>query len=121
MVLMMCAIVLMMINYPNRQHTAAFYLTSCAIYPAVLLGVGRAASGEWGAARAALVYMGIVCAMVWLLPLFPGRPLTPPIHNPMERMMPPPFPLLLVVPALLLDWLQDRAWIRSQRKDFWNA
>src|SRR5206468_10159410 len=46
----------------------------------------------------------LMASMVWLLPLFPARPLTPPIHNPTTRFMPPPFPLLLVAPALLLDW-----------------
>ncbi|HWX21165.1 MAG TPA: hypothetical protein VN578_14795 [Candidatus Binatia bacterium] len=108
LLLTMCALVLMMTNYPNLQHTATFYLVSSAIYPAVLLGVGRPSHPRWGATGVALVYTAILGAMVWLLPRFPAHPLTPPIHNPADHMMPPPFPLLLVLPALVLDRLVAR-------------
>ena len=106
LLLTLCAVVLMMTNYPNRQHTGSFYLISCAIYPAVLVGIGGAARGRWTSTRIALMYMAVVCGMVWLLPLFPARPLTAPIHNPIDHLMPPPFPLLLVAPALLVDWVR---------------
>ena len=43
--------------------------------------------------------------MVWLLPLFPAKPQVPPIYNPLEHLLPPPFPLLLVAPAIGLDLL----------------
>jgi hypothetical protein len=105
----MCAVVLMMTNYPNLQHAASFYLLSSAIYPAVLLTAGSTSKGEWSATRVALVYTILTCAMIWLLPLFPGCPLTAPIHNPTDHMMPPPFPLLLVLPALALDLVMRRA------------
>jgi len=109
LLLTMCAVVLTMLNYPNWQHTAGFYKISCAIYPAVLLAMGTGASGRWGATCTAVVYMAIVCALVWLLPLFPARPLTAPIHNPTDHMMPPAFPLLLVVPVVVMDWLRGRS------------
>jgi hypothetical protein len=108
LLLTLTAVVLIMIVYPNRQHTGLFYLISCALYPVVLVGAGGAAQGRWASTRIALAYMAVSCAMVWLLPLFPARPLTPPIHNPLDRLMSPPFPLLLVAPALLLDWLRPR-------------
>jgi len=108
LLLMMCALVLTLKNYPNWQRTAGFYKVSCAIYPAVLLAMGQGSPGRWRATRTALVYMAIVCAMVWLLPLFPARPLTAPIHNPTDHLMPPAFPLLLVVPAVVMDWLRMR-------------
>ena len=120
--LTMCAVVLAVKNYPNWQHTASFYLISCAIYPAVLFAAGRASPLQWGATLVALVYIAVVCAMVWLLPLFPARPLTAPIHNPTDHMMPSPFPLLLVVPALFLDLL--RAWFKPGStiwRDGWLA
>jgi len=72
------------------------------------LGTGTGASGRWGATCTALIYMAVVCALVWLLPLFLARPLTAPIHNPTDHMMPPAFPLLLVVPAVVVDWLRWR-------------
>jgi hypothetical protein len=60
--------------------------------------------------------MAIVCALVWLLPLFPARPLTAPIHNPTDHMMPPAFPLLLVAPAVVVDWLRWRRIFRPDRE-----
>jgi hypothetical protein len=103
-----CALVLVMLNYPNRQHTSSFYLVSSAVYPAVLLLTARGSGWHWGATTVSLSYLAAAGAMVWLLPLFPGHPLTPPIHNPITRMLPPPFPLLLVVPSFALDLLLRR-------------
>ena len=48
-----------------------------------------------------MVYTLIFCATVWLLPLFPAKPQVAPIYNPLDHLMPPPFPLLLIVPALV--------------------
>jgi uncharacterized integral membrane protein len=118
LLLTMCALVLSVKNYPNWQHTASFYLLSSAIYPAVLMAMGRALSDGWSATRTALVYMIVVCVMVWLLPMFSARPLTAPIHNPTDHMMPPPFPLLLAMPALVLDSMLAR-W--SSRREAWLA
>lgn len=115
LLLTMCALILTMQNYPNWQHGAWFYKVSCAIYPAVLLIASRASQTHWAATRAALVYTLVFCAMVWLLPLFPARPLTAPIHNPTDRMMPPTFPLLLVLPAFVMDWLRSAAFMPLQR------
>src|SRR6267378_3034459 len=67
LLLTMCGVVLTMKNYPNWQHTASFYMISCAVYPAVLLAVGSALREQWGATCAALAYMAVVCVMVWLL------------------------------------------------------
>jgi hypothetical protein len=105
LLLAMVSLVLTMTNLTNKQHTAFFYLISCAIYPAILIGIGQTRSARWGTTQTALAYTAIVCAMVWVLPLFPARPLTPPIHNPLDRMMPPQFPLLLIAPAVVMDLL----------------
>jgi hypothetical protein len=49
--------------------------------------------------------MSIIAVMVWVLPLVPGSPQVAPIHQPRTHLLPPPFPLLLVAPALALDLL----------------
>ncbi len=103
LLVMMAAVVLSARNYPNWQHGAPFHLISCAVYPALLLFAARGTSWRWGATGIALTYMLLWGAMVWLLPLFPARPLMAPIHNPTEHMLPPPFPLLLIIPAIVLD------------------
>jgi hypothetical protein len=52
--------------------------------------------------------MGLSCATVWLLPLFSAKPLIAPVYNPLDHLMPPPFPLLLVLPALVVDLVLKR-------------
>jgi hypothetical protein len=106
LLLTLAAVVFSMTNLTNRQHTAFFYLVSCSVYPAILLGAGRASSQGWSCAKTAFASTILVWAMVWLLPLFPAHPLTPPIHNHLTRMMPPQFPLLLLGPALVFDLLR---------------
>jgi hypothetical protein len=41
--------------------------------------------------------------MIWTLQLFPATPKLAPIYNPVTHMVPPFFPLLLVIPAAALD------------------
>lgn len=116
LLLAMVAVVLATRNYPNWQHGAMFHLISCAVYPAMLFAVGRLVAERWGATSVALAYMIVWSGLVWGLPLFPAHPLTAPIHNPMDHMMPPPFPLLLVGPAVLVDVLRARMGAQGMRK-----
>ena len=105
LVLALISVVTLMSIYPNRQHSASFYRIACGTYPLVLVAVTLAGKSRWPATVAALTYTLLFCVMVWLLPLFPAKPQVPPIYNPLEHLMPPPFPLLLVVPAIALDLL----------------
>ena len=86
---------------------------SAATFPVYLLGMARASKFRWGATWIALVYMAIVAAMAWVLPLFPGQPRLGPIYNPIDHFVPLPFPLLLVVPAVAIDLM--RGWIGHGR------
>ena len=107
-VLSMLAILLTEYNYPNAQHAAFFYKVSCAVYPVLLVAVARASRLRWAATLTAAFYMVITLAMVWILPLFAARPMLGPIDNPVDHMVPPGFPLLLIVPALAVDWILQR-------------
>ena len=120
LVLTMSGLVLTMSSLPNLQHTGSFYLISCAVYPAILLSA-KVKSGESPGSPAAfrslealsstitaLFYMLLVWSVVWVLPLFPAHPLTPPIRNPTTHMMPPASPLFLLLPALVLDFVTAR-------------
>lgn len=116
--LLMAAIFLTERSFPNQQHTAGFYKACAITYPLYLVTLGRASKLRWAATIVAAIYMGGVLLMMWILPLFPAEPKLAPIYNPVERMVPPAFPLLLVVPALGIDltlrtlgsrsgWLRD--------------
>ncbi len=102
------AILAMEYSFPNQQHGALFYQISCAAYPLILVATARASQLRWPATSAAAFYMGSVLAMVWILPLFPAEPKLAPIYTPVDHMVPPLFPLLLVLPALAIDVLMQR-------------
>lgn len=90
-------------SYPNQQLGSLFYKLAAAIYPTYLITAARASKLKWAATGAAAVYMAIMCGMIWVLPLFKAQPMLAPIYNPVDRMVPPVFPLLLVVPGLAID------------------
>ena len=104
-------------SYPNQQRGNFFYQVSCAIYPLYLVAAARASQSRWAATGAAMVYMGNVLVMVWILPLFRAQPLLAPIYNPVDRMVPPNFPLLLVAPGFAIDLLM-RCFGKEPR--FWR-
>jgi len=52
--------------------------------------------------------MGIQLFMIWLLPIFHGEPKLAPIYRTVTHMVPPAWPLLLVLPALAIDLLYHR-------------
>src|SRR5437762_1326570 len=103
------------IGFPNSAHNAEYYQVAGAAFPFVLLAVARAARLKWGVTAAAAAYMAISLVMIWVLQLFPATPKLAPVFNPVTRMVPPPFPLLLVVPALAVDLLIQRPGGRGER------
>lgn len=105
-------VVTLVSTYPNRQHSASFYQWSCALYPFTLALFHRVQDRAFGSTRAVLCYTLILAAMVWLLPLFPAKPLAAPVYNRLDHFLPPPFPLLLIFPSLALDlvFLYQRQW-----------
>jgi hypothetical protein len=52
--------------------------------------------------------MGYAMFMLWLFPLFPATPKLGPVYQHITHMVPMEFPLLIIVPALLLDALWPR-------------
>ena len=101
--LALASVLLTEVSFPNLQRTATFYIASAALYPSFLMAVVRLMPIRMPATAVSLIYMGLIGSMVWLLPLFPGEPGLAPIYNPVTTMVPPAFPLLLLVPGLVLD------------------
>jgi len=92
-------------SFPNMQHAAVFYEVCALTFPFRLLALGRAARTSFPVTRLAAVYLLVECLLIWILPLFPAQPKLAPIYNPVTHMVPPPFPLLLIVPAVAMDLL----------------
>lgn len=103
-------------TWPNLQHTAHFYQIVSTPFPLCLVLAARASKMRASATLAAATYMAVYIAMILVLPLFPAQPKLAPIYHPVDHMVPPAFPLLLVVPALAIDaieWLWGGAPNRS--------
>ena len=106
-------------SFPNQMRGARFYLLTALFIPAFLTALARPAvpRRRWPATTIATLYMALVLALIWTLQLFPAEPRLAPIFNPVTRMVPPPFPLLLVVPAVAVDlWLarfRGSDWVRA--------
>jgi hypothetical protein len=94
--------------FPNDMHSTRFYRTTAILMPVILVATARPSRLRWPATMTAAVYMSIILVLMWTLQLFPATAMLAPIYNPVTRMVPPPFPLLLVVPALGIDLLMRR-------------
>jgi len=100
-------------TWPNLQHASTFYLVLCKPFPLLLVVAARAAKVRAGATIAAAAYMLIYILMILVLPLFPAHPKLAPIYHPMDHMLPPAFPLLLIFPAVAIDALE---WLWNRRR-----
>jgi hypothetical protein len=99
------------------MHQSLFYQVSSGVFVFLLVSSARASVARWPATITALVYMVLTMVMVLVLPLFSAQPLLGPIYVQVDRFMPPDFPLLLVVPALAIDLIMQRAG-RGRARDW---
>jgi hypothetical protein len=120
MLLAMIAVATIVSAYPNRQHAASFYQLACGTYPVVLVAAAVAGGARFSATATALAYTALQAGALWLLPLVPAQPQVAPIYNPHDHLMPPPFPLLLIVPAFAVDLLLRVFPGREQRFEDWR-
>ncbi len=90
---------------PNQMHAPRFYQVTAVVFPIFLAAFARSGRLRYPATSSAAIYMAFLLAAIWILQLFPARPQLAPIFNPVTRMVPPEFPLLLVVPAVAFDLL----------------
>jgi hypothetical protein len=98
------------------MHNSGFYQLTAAAFPLVLVAVARSSRLRWPATSTAAVYMGVTMLMMWVLQLFPAEPMLAPIRNDLSVMMPPWFPLLLIVPAVAIDLAMRR--LDGRRSDW---
>src|SRR5438445_4367177 len=99
-------------TWPNLQHASYFYSVVCTPFPLLLVLAARASRTRAAATIAAATYMLLYILMILVLPLFPATPKLAPIYHPLDHMLPPAFPLLLILPAAAIDaieWVFGRA------------
>jgi hypothetical protein len=108
------ALLLVSLEYSGRviQHSAIFYRVICMLVPMVIAMASRASGHRWAATIATSVYTLLMLGMLWILPLFPAEPKLGPVFYPVTHFVPSGFPILILIPALVLDWLwsHTQAW-----------
>jgi hypothetical protein len=93
---------------PVQGHLPGYYQYAAVPLLFVLAAALRGARGRWPATTVALVYMGVMLAMGWMLWPWPATPLLGPIRQPTTHMVPLGFPLLLAAPAFAMDLVDRR-------------
>jgi hypothetical protein len=99
------------------MHSALFYLLLSLFAPMFLVAVAQVSEFRWASTAIAGIFTTLNLMFLWLLPLFRAEPKLGPVYHHVTSFIPPPFPLLIVVPALALDLLRPRlqTWNRWRR------
>jgi hypothetical protein len=100
------------------MHTVSFYRVLALTVPLILPRVSRSTGYRWAATATVAVYSVFLLLMGHILPLFPAEPKLGPVYQHVTQFVPPEFPLLLIVPAFVLDLLWQRTphwpvWLQS--------
>lgn len=112
------------LEYTNKVllHSSISYIALGVGFLLVLEAPARAARHRWARTIITGIYSLFTVLMLWILPLFPASPKLGPVYQPIDHMVPLPWPILLVVPAFVLDLLwpisgKDKAsrWDKAPR------
>lgn len=106
----------------RMEYTWDVYLHSAGAYEAMAIGMPTlfailwlASRNRWACTWTTLIYTAFVEGAVLILPLFPAEPKLGPVFQQVTHFIPPKFPLLLIVPAVLIDLL----WSRTEKWKPW--
>ncbi|MCF0050185.1 hypothetical protein LXM25_08965 [Dyadobacter sp. LJ53] len=91
-----------------RMHRSILYIFSSAAFPVLLMAVGKAVRHKWAITAATGVYTSLMLLTLWTIPLFPAEPKLGPILNHIDHYQGFQFPLLLIIPAISVDFLRHR-------------
>ena len=90
------------------QHNARFFIVVMIGTPAILAALSIASERKWAATIITAVYSACALAFLWFLPLFPAEPKLGPVIREVTHFIPWEFPLLLIVPAIVMDMIMQR-------------
>jgi hypothetical protein len=105
-----CESLLLKLEFINRSemHTAAFYIAVMIGTPAILVANAVASQRRWACTIMTSVYTAFAAGFLWLLPLFPAEPKLGPVYRVVTHFIPWEFPLLVIVPAFVVDLVLER-------------
>jgi hypothetical protein len=103
----------------RMEYTWDIYLHGVGAYEAMAIGMPtllavlwQGSRNRWASTWAAAIYTAFLIGAILILPLFPAEPKLGPVYQMVTHFIPPKFPILLLVPAVLLDvlWTRTRSW-----------
>jgi hypothetical protein len=92
----------------QSSHQSEYYIVAGSVLPIFLIAFGKAVKNKWTITIVAGVYTLLMLLTLWIIPLFPAEPKLGPILNHIDYYQGFKFPLLLVIPAIVLDLLRNR-------------
>jgi hypothetical protein len=105
-----CESLLLKLEYISRSqmHEAPFYAIVVLGTLGIITALGTASRHPWGCTILTSIYTAFGVMFLWVLPLFAAQPKLGPVYNPVTHFIPWEFPLLLIVPAAVIDLLLQR-------------
>jgi hypothetical protein len=85
------------------MHGAKFYLVVMLAAPIWFAAVSRASDNRWAATIVTGTYTLLHISFMQILQLIPAVPKLGPVYQNLTHLVPPDFPLLLIVPAIVFD------------------
>ena len=117
--IMLTILMVMLMERTNRVylHNSNAYIVLAAL-PPIIFAIGYYATRiPFAATFIAGVYTFVNIALIQILPLFPAEPKLGPVYQHVTHFIPPQFPILLIIPALVLDLI----WQRSAQWNGWKT
>ncbi|MES2391932.1 MAG: hypothetical protein V4555_09845 [Acidobacteriota bacterium] len=98
-------------------HQVLPYIVLAIAVPIIFATLSQASHFRWAATTAATIYLVMGIAEILIFPLFPAQPKLGPVFYPVTHLVPAKFPILIIVPAIALDFL----WQRTRNWKFWQT
>jgi hypothetical protein len=97
-------------EFTNRvfMHGAKFYLVIMIAAPIWIATVAGVAKNRWAATIMTAMFTALHLCFVWGFPLVPAEPKLGPVYQHITHLVPPDFPALLIIPAIIFDLLRQR-------------
>ena len=116
LMLYLSGLMLVLSMFFRMEYTWDVYLHSAGAYIAVSLGtplyfaaIHVCSRSRWAATWMTVIYTVFLVGLILILPLFPAEPKLGPVFQHVTQFIPPKFPLLLIVPAIVFDLILTKA------------
>jgi hypothetical protein len=97
-----------------RLHASGAYISVAIGVPLYYAAIWKVSRNRWASTWMTAIYTVALIGFILILPLFPAEPKLGPVYHQVTQFIPPKFPLLLIVPAALMDLLWAKIGERNK-------